>query len=292
MSDFYIAVALSLGAAFVFAIGAQLSRLGLRTTDPQTGAMVSIGSATVLYWAVAPWYLEAHFWQSSAVWLFALVGLFRPAISSTCAMAGTAILGPTISTTLSATAPLFGLIFGVALLGEALSAPVFAGTVGIVFGVAILARQGGDKKEFNWPLWALGLPILAALIRVCAHLLTKIGMEDLPSPYFAGLIAYNASMAMALGNLLRRRQNPIKVLKAPGAPWFMATGVLFGIAVLGVNIALRFGPLSVVAPLVSLEAIFVLFLGITVFREQHMNLRITAAVLLVVAGAVAISARG
>ena len=55
MTDFQLAVALSLSAAFIFAVGAQLTRFGLRTIDPQSGALVSIAAATVLYWCVAPW---------------------------------------------------------------------------------------------------------------------------------------------------------------------------------------------------------------------------------------------
>ena len=53
----------------------------------------------------------------------------------------------------------------------------------------------------------------------------------------------------------------------PNVHWFIGAGVAFGIAVLLVNVALQFGPLSVVAPLVSLEAIFVLALGLTIFKE-------------------------
>ena len=111
MTDFQLAVALSLSAAF--AVGAQLTRYGLRTVDPQSGALVSIAAATVLYWCVAPWQLSVAMFASSAVWLFVLVGMFRPAVSSTCAMIGTAILGPTVSTTLEYRA-IFRLAFGVA----------------------------------------------------------------------------------------------------------------------------------------------------------------------------------
>ena len=291
MSDFQLAVALSLSAAFIFAVGAQLTRYGLRTIDPQSGALVSIAAATVLYWCVAPWQLSVAMFASSAVWLFVLVGMFRPAVSSTCAMIGTAILGPTVSTTLSSTAPFFGLAFGVAFLGESLTVPVTVGTLSIVIGVIALAKRDGKGEDTSWPLWALALPVLAAVIRVGAHLLTKVGMEEIPSAYFAGLVAYNASLAVAVTTFILRRQSVLTLMRDPNVHWFMGAGVAFGIAVLLVNVALQFGPLSVVAPLVSLEAIFVLALGLTIFKEGRLTLRIVVAVTLVVAGAVAISAR-
>ena len=292
MSDIHLSALLSLLAAASFALGVQLSRLGLRTIDAQTGAMISIVTATVLYWALAPWHLRAEYWLSSAVWLFVIVGLFRPALSSTFAMAGTAILGATVSTTLSGTAPFFGLLLGVLVLGEALTVPVSLGTAAIVAGVMLLARRDGEQLKVDWPMWALVLPILAAVIRVCAHLLNKVGLETIPSPYFSGLVAYNVSLAVSVANFARRRQSLAPLLANRDVWWFAGCGVLYGIAIFVVNTALTYGPLSVVAPLVSLEAIFVMLLGLVVFKERTISRRVAIAVLLVVAGAVAISARG
>ena len=292
MSDFHIAVALSLAAAATFALGVQLSRFGLRTIDAQSGAMISIVSATALYWLVAPWHLRIEYWAFSAVWLFVLVGLFRPALSTTFAMAGTAILGPTVSTTLSGTAPLFGLLLGVLVLGEVLTLSMVLGTAAIIAGVMTLARREGEQLRVNWPLWALLLPILAAVIRVCAHLLNKVGLESIPSPYFSGLVAYNVSLAVSLANFGRRRLPWAPLLTNRDIWWFVATGAFFGVAIFMVNTALTYGPLSVVAPLVSLEAIFVMLLGILAFKERAITRRVAVAVGLVVGGAIVISARG
>ncbi|MEM7407950.1 MAG: DMT family transporter, partial [Pseudomonadota bacterium] len=204
MTDFSWSVMLSLAAACLFGLGAQFARLGLRTLSAQDGAGISILSAFLLYWLVSPWYLDSAWWGSSVVWLFALVGLFRPAISTTFAMTGTAILGATISTTVASTSPFFGLLFGVVFLNEPLTPGVALGTLGIIGGVMLLAWRGGAVAG-NWPLWALLLPLGAAVIRVTAHLLTKIGMEEVASPFFAGLVAYTASLALASANAVRRR---------------------------------------------------------------------------------------
>lgn len=291
MSELHLAAVLAVVAAFVFAIGAQLSRLGLRTIDAQNGTFISIVTAAILYWLPAPWLLKSEFWLWPAIAFFIAAGLFRPAISSAFAMAGTAVLGPTISTTISSSAPLFGLAAGVVFLDEPLTAPVTAGTMLIIVGVVLLSRRQGNTLGQNWPLWALLLPLGAAVIRVGAHLVTKLGMEDIPSPYFAGLIGYTASLGVASANLVRRRQNPRVVFATPGAYWFVATGVMFGIAVGTLNLALLYGPLSIVAPLVSLEPLAVLLLGVTVFGEKNITRRVVLAALVVVAGAVLITAQ-
>ena len=42
MTDVHLAAALAIVAAVVFAVGAQLSRLGLKTRDAQNGTFISI----------------------------------------------------------------------------------------------------------------------------------------------------------------------------------------------------------------------------------------------------------
>ena len=282
---------LALLAAVLFGTGMQFTRLGLRTIDPQRGTLLTIVSSTVLYWLAAPWFLDARHWLASVVWIFVLIGLFRPFLSSNLSIAGTLYLGPTISSTLSSTAPFFGLLFGVLILGEALSLGTIAGTAAIVGGVALLARRGGASAATGWPLWALLLPIGAAVIRVTAHLLAKVGMETVPSPYFVGLVGYTTSSVIALINN-RRRRTPLRgVMRERDAGWFLVTGVFYGAAVLTLNFALQAGELSVVAPVVSSEPIFVLILGLLFFRERQIDARVVSAVVLVVIGVVGIAMR-
>jgi hypothetical protein len=49
-----IPVVLSLASAMLFALGIQFTRKGLAHTDPRSGTLISIGTATLLYWAVSP----------------------------------------------------------------------------------------------------------------------------------------------------------------------------------------------------------------------------------------------
>ena len=114
-------VVLALLAAVLFAFGNQCSRVAMRYTDSQTATLFQIGVSTTLYWLISPFYLEMSFWSSPVLPLLAGIGLMRPLISANLGMAGTRILGPTISSTLASTAPLFGVALGVVLLAETLS---------------------------------------------------------------------------------------------------------------------------------------------------------------------------
>jgi DME family drug/metabolite transporter len=281
-----IPIVLSLAAAFLFALGIQFTRKGLQHTDPRSGTLISIGTATLLYWVVSPWWLERDYWLSPAIVLFAAIGLFRPFISSNLSMAGTQYLGATISSTLAATSPLFGVALGVLLLGEYFGADIALGTGAIVTGVVILSWRGGVSRD--WPWWALLLPIGAACLRSIAQAFAKLGMESLPSPYFVGLVGYSVSFAIALADHYRRGGATHMVINR-GCAWLALTGLSYGFAILSLNSALNCGRLSVVAPIVACSPLFTLLLGVCVFRERAVTGRVVLAVLLVVPGVVLIS---
>lgn len=281
-----VPVALALGAAFLFALGIQFTRKGLLHTDPRTATLISIGSATLLYWSVSPWLLERHYWLSPAIVLFAAIGLFRPFLSSNLSMAGTKYLGATISSTLASTSPLFGVALGVLLLGEYLGLDIAIGTAAIVAGVVVLSWR--DDVSRAWPWWALLLPIGAACLRSVAQAFAKLGMESLPSPYFVGLVGYSVSFLVAVIDHRRRGVTPERLINR-GCGWLVLTGLSYGFAILSLNNALNCGRLSVVAPIVACAPLFTLLLGVSLFRESAVTGRVVLAVLLVVPGVVLVS---
>ena len=289
MSTLTSPVVLALGAAFLFALGNQCSRMALRYTDSQTAALYQIGVSATIYWLASPLYMKAEYWSSPVLPLLAAIGLFRPLLSANLGMAGTRILGPTISSTLSATAPLFGVALGVVLLSEPLTPAVAIGTTGIVIAVVVLSWRGGAHR--TWPLVALLLPVGAAFLRSLAHAFAKVGLEVLPNPFFVALIAYSVSFPLALANHGFRRQQRPRIPLA-GYKWLVITGVIYATAVLLLNTALLSGRLIVVSPIVACSPLFTLLLGRHVFRETTLSRRVVIAVLLVVPSVALIGARG
>lgn len=267
-------------AALLFATGIQLARLGLEHTDTPTATLTQIGAATMIYWVAAPVFVEARYWLSPAVFLLAAIGLFRPFLSASLSLAGTRLLGPTITSTLSSTAPLFGVALGYLALGEALTAPVLIGAGGIMAGVACLSWKGNAQRA--WPLWALALPVGAALLRTLAQMFAKVGMEDIPSPFFVGLVGYSVSLAIAILTTWRRVRRSPAPLWTPGSKWLVCTGFCYGVAILSLNTALLCGDLVVVSPVAACAPFFSLLLGWLAFRERSINRRVVLAVALVV----------
>ncbi len=287
MLEDLLPVAYSLGAGFMFALGAHLLSFGLRYSDPQTGTLIDIGASTLCFWLLLPFFLEWHYWLTAATAIFVAVGFFRPFMSASLGAWGVRYLGPTLTSTVSATTPLFGAAFGVFLLGEHLTLPIAAGTAAIIFGMAMLSYRG--KLKASWPLWALLFPLGAAIVRAGANSFNKVGLEIVPSPFFAGLVTFTVSFVLALGVQRARGVALPNLRSSPGLLWFAGAGVLHAIAVTLVNLALQISQVIIVLPLISTFPLFSLALSFFVFKRELLDARTIIAVLLVVPGVLLIA---
>ena len=159
---------------------------------------------------------------------------------------------------------------------------------GIMLAIVILARRDA-RTPSAWPLWALALPIGAAAIRGFGHGFTKMGMEYIPSPFFAGLCGVTVSFIVLL-TLWRRTPNRTRIVGNGRAPaLFLVAGVFFGTAVMCLNVALFFGDIITVVPIVATTPIFSMIMSIIVFRREHLTLRIVLAVMIVMPSVVLIA---
>ncbi|MDP6392701.1 MAG: DMT family transporter [Arenicellales bacterium] len=279
---------LALCSALLFAVGVQVHNLGLRYTDSRTGTLISILASALFYWSLSPWFLQRSYWLTSAVVLFIVIGLFRPFLSANLALAGIRHLGPTLSSTLASTAPLFGALFAVLILDESMTPALLVGTVAIVSGIVILTYRGNTPS--SWPVWALGLPIGAAVLRALAHALTKLGLNVVPDPLFAGLVGYTVSLTIALIAGSGKTDRFFTHLKwTPGLLWFFLGGLINGVSIWSLNTALQTGTVVSVVPIVAVSPVLSFFLGYFVFRRETFTFRIIITMLLVVPGVIMIA---
>lgn len=275
-------VAYSLGAGFLFALGAHFLSFGMRHADPQTGATIDIGASTLFYWLATPFFLHWTYWVTVATAIFVVVGVFRPFMSASLGAWAVRYLGPTLASTVSATTPFFGAGFGILLFGEHLTLPIVGGTCAIVSGLIVLSWRG--RVKVDWPLWALLFPLGAAIFRAGANSFNKLGLQYVPSPLYAGLITFSVAFSIAITVHTARRQ-PLPNFRArPGLLWFACAGVIHAIAVTLVNLALQISDVIIVLPLISTFPLFSLLLSLLVFRREALTARSILAVLLVVPG--------
>lgn len=288
MLESFPPVVLALTCAFLFALGGQVQSVGLQTIESRTGTMVSIGANAGFYWLLAPWLLNPAYFFTSAVLLFAMIGLIRPAISANLAVAALRHIGPTLTTTLSSTSPLFGAAIGVLMLDEMLTWQIVIGTIGIILAIIALALK--DKAApTTFPLWALALPIGAAFIRSLGHGITKIGMVEVPDPYFAAMIGASVSFVITFTLWAVKSERKAIDFRLPGPYWFMGAGVVYGIALICLNTALLYGEIITVVPIVASAPVFSMLMSIFVFRRERVTVRIVLAVAMVMTSVMLIS---
>jgi drug/metabolite transporter (DMT)-like permease len=126
-----LASMLGLGAGFV------LTQFGLRWMAPWVGAAISIPSSTLLFWCLAPIYVNPSEASPKAVVLFACVGLFFPGTVALLNFESNRQLGPNIAGTLSSPTPVFAVLLAIVILDERVRA-------------AAIARPGRDRCRYRF----------------------------------------------------------------------------------------------------------------------------------------------
>ena len=283
-------IVLALSAASLFGISNLVARFGLRHADALTGSLVSIGSTAAFYWVLFPFFLREADWTADRLLVFlavfALIGLFTPSISQFLAFEGNRRLGPTISGTVAATAPLFAASSAVLVLGEQPTLNVGLGTLGIVAGVMVLSWRGRGVRD--WRYWALLFPLGAAILRGIVHMAAKIGFAEAAAPFTAALVTFTVSLLVVL--LAHRLSGRSLARAAPrgGLRWFVVTGVLNGTALGILYAALSLGQVIVVSPVISTYPLFTFVLSL-MFGIERLGPRIFVGVVMVVGGAIAVA---
>lgn len=251
--------------------------------DPQTSSMISIGTCVAIFWLLSPFLLKAEYLANPGIWIFFVNGLIHPLFSIYLAYEAAKRMGPTVSATISATAPLFATAGAVLVLGEHITIMLLMGTIGTVAGIMVLSWSKQGRRD--WALWALILPIGAAVIRGVNHNLGKFGLEMLPSPYFASLVSFTVSfIGSVLIYRLRIGSLPF-ILPLRGLMWSGFAGALITMGVLSMYSALNDGRVVVVSPIIATFPVFTLIISL-LFRQERFRRRILAGVVLVMGGVI------
>jgi drug/metabolite transporter (DMT)-like permease len=277
-------------SSLCFGMALITGRVGLRALDARSGAAISIPTATLLFVIAAPFSLHTGGFDARAVVVFAVVGVFFPAVVTLLTFRSNELLGPTVTSAVSGTAPFFALLAAALFLGEHVPAQAAVSAAGIVLGVTMLSwNRNAVHKEFS--ARALAWPIAGALVRGLAQAGAKAGLTLWPNPFAAGLIGYLVSSATVAGTNHFRGSRSRRASRASVA-WFVVTGVLNGSAVLLMYVALSIAPVWTVAPIVASYPLVTAILGAAVLHDEKMTPQsVAGAALTVAASAYLVSAR-
>ncbi|MGH1355216.1 MAG: DMT family transporter [Thalassovita sp.] len=280
-----LAALLALTAGALFGFNVHIHRKGLDGADGLTGAFLSVISMAVMFWVVAPFVVEWSWFGQPGALIFAISGIFFPAVGQTFQIFSVQRVGPALTAALGSFVPVLATVPAILFLGESFG-PRSALALTLMVGGLVLSAMPSRGITRSWPLWALAFPLGAATVRGFSQPAMKLGMETAPSPFFAAMITSGVS-AVVLAIILMARDRGTRRLVSGGAArrWFMLSGVINGVGILSLNGALSKGDVTVVAPLAATAPLWALLFGALVFRRETLRPRNYLIAALVVTGA-------
>src|ERR1700730_14661704 len=145
------------GAGFV------LTQFGLRWMPPWVGVSIIIPTSTLLFWCLAPFFVDPSDGDVKAVALFACVGLVFPGAAALLNFESNRLMGPNIAGALSSLTPVFAVILAIVILGERIRLPQLVALAALVIGVSLMYRVHVTLSARS--LWLMALPVTSSAIR-------------------------------------------------------------------------------------------------------------------------------
>ena len=274
------AVLLAVASAFLFGAMTVAIRIALRG-----GAAAEAGALATVLTAVAvtlPFAL-AQGGSLAGVWPFLLAGLLGPGLSQLFFTFAVREAGPSRTSVVVGTAPLFSVVVAVVLLGEPLQAGLVTGAL-LVGGGALLVSERGRPEHVR--VAGLLLALAATVVfAVRDNLVRWLALDTEVSPGAAATATLAAGAAVIAAYVLLSRA-PIARRSASA---FAPAGVLFGLSYVCLFEAYYRGPVTVVSPLVATESLWGVALSALVLsRSERVGARLVAGACLVVSGGILI----
>ncbi len=277
----------ALGSAFLFSLAIQNQKSALAHLDDLSGTFVSVLTMTVLFWLIAIWTIEWTFWASGALIYFIAAGVLFPALGQRFQIASVKHVGPALTSAIGAFLPLFATVPAILFLNETLTLPQCLGMALLVGGL-LLAAVGRGVSWRTKAFYLLLIPLGAALVRAIAQPLTKAGYNVLSEPLFGAVVVASVSTGVVFFMVLTMGSVRRVTTVGRGHALFAVNGVLSGLGILGLQLSLASGNVSLTASLVSTTPIWTLVLGAFVFKNEELRWWHGVVAVLVCVGAVLI----
>jgi drug/metabolite transporter (DMT)-like permease len=267
-----------LGAGFV------LTQFGLRWMPPWVGVAISIPTSTLLFWCLAPFFVDPSGGSLNAVVLFAGIGLLFPGVAALLNFESNRLMGPNIAGALSSLTPVFAVILAIVILGERVRVPQLLALAALVIGISLMYRVHVSLSARS--LWLMALPVASSAIRGVIQPIAKLGFAWWPNPIAAVVVSYTVSSAVLIVAALIRAGGIVPAIDYRGALWFAAVGLCNGLAVLAMYGALASGPVTIVSPLIAGYPLVTLLLSRVFLTKEVVSPQLIAGVTGVVSGVV------
>lgn len=288
-----VAVVLALLSAALFGAMTVSLRLGFRdgrAPDAVLGAFLCTGAAAVVAVAAALLDRESIELSGRDAAFFAFAGLIAPGASQLFFTRAVKDAGPSRTSVVVGTAPLFAAAMAIAFLDEPVEAPLVIGGLLVVTAGLILVSEPARPEHVR--SIGIALAFAATLLFTSRDNLVRWYSGESASGSVKG--AAVAMTAGAMGTLLfllatRGRSLRGDLRRIAWRP-FALGGIFFGLSYVCLFAAYYRARVTVVSPLVATESLWGVTLSVLLFkRTELVGARLAGAAVLVVAGGTLIS---
>ena len=263
---FFAAVS-AISASIIFAVALQNLKTALTFLDDLSGTFISVATLAIVLWLVGIWNIRWHYWSSDAVWYFIAAGALFPAMGQRFQIASVKHVGPALTAAFGALLPLFATLPAVIFLGETVT-PIQAAGIALLVSGLVLAALGRGQSWKTRAFYLILLPLGAALVRAMTQPLSKAGYNILPEPMFA-MIVFATVSTMVIGAMVLQRGSAKGLLSfGKGHLLFAVNGLLIGAGILGIQLSLLMGSVTLTSSLVSTTPIWTLVFGVLFFKNE------------------------
>jgi len=266
-----MASVLALVSAFFYGVSIILARVGLRSADSMSGAVVSMCFSLAVSLILLFHSLPLSHFALSGLFFFVLAGISGPCVGRILLFVGIQRVGSSIASPLQSTKPLFSAAAAMIILGEGMSTPLALATLIMVLGLAVISfEESGGQIGLQWSKKDLIFPVMAGAGYGLSHVFRKIGLDVMAEPLFGVTVQNAAALSFSLTLLVLRKK-----AKATVFSW-KASLIFFGLSGISAMIgqtslfyALQTGRVVIVSPLSSVTPLFVILLAWGFLRKME-----------------------
>jgi len=285
-------VILALLSAMSFGLSQILVRKNLDKSNFIYISLTVTIMGNIILWPLALAATNLNAVNPEGLLLFVFAGLLAPAIARLFYFKGMETAGISANASIYATYPLYTSFVAILLLGEVLTIENWVGLACILVGAIAVGKitNKGETGTKNTTKKGLIFPMLGSLALAFSQIVRKEALNIYNQPLLGVAVGYTATLIVYLTIMAFSRHTRTTSFSCSDIKMFWKPGVGIAAGWLLSFLALSQEMVSIVAPILQTELLFILlFTYIFLRKTEKISLKLAASALLIVAGVTLIS---
>jgi transporter family protein len=285
-------VALALLSAMSFGLSQILVRKNLDTSNFIYVSLTVTIMGNIILWPLALAFTNLNTVNLEGLLFFLVAGLLAPGIARLFYFKGMETAGISANASIFATYPLYTSLIATLLLGEALTAENWIGLACIIAGVIFVGRSINNSNARHKSASKKGLivPVLGSLALAFSQIVRKESLNIYNQPLLGVAVGYTTALIVYLIVIALSKNTRAAGFSRQDLQMFWKPGAGIAAGWLLSFLALSQEMVSIVAPILQTELLFILFFGYVFLRKlEKFSLNLAAIAILIIVGVILIS---